>query len=637
MNHKDELLEAASSAVTSVAPTAAARVRLRPIDARGVVIDDGFLAARQHLNREVTLLHGAEQLRKKGTLENFRIAAGRASGERRGMVFSDSDVYKWLEAAAWELEREPSPRLRELADEMIELVEAAQQEDGYINTWCQVKDPSWRWTDLEMGHELYCAGHLFQAAVAYARATGDTRLLTVACNFADLIDQVFQDGPQAGKTDGHPEVELALVELFRHTGRERYLQLAGALVSRRGHGLFANGTFDLDYYQDSAPVRDTGTLVGHAVRALYLAAGVTDLYMETGEDALLHSMLRQWQDMADSKLYLTGGIGSRHYGEAIGDPFELPPDRAYCETCAAIANMMWSWRMLLVTGEARFAELFERTLYNGFLAGLSLDGRAFFYSNPLQSRKGEHRHDWNPVACCPPNIMRWLASLHHYLATVSEAGVQLHLYTSSTVRTSIPDRGPVELAIRTGYPWSGTVNIEVVAGPDTEWTLSLRIPSWARAASIDGETVSTGGYVELTRQWRAGQQVALELELAPRLTLPNPRIDAIRDCVAVERGPVVYCFEEADLPDGVELASVAINTSAAPADGAPHAELDGVPTITVAAAVSELDGWLDEIYRDAPSVAAAAASSVTELQAIPYYTWANRRAGAMRVWTPAAK
>jgi hypothetical protein len=637
MNNNDELLEAASGAVTSVAPTAGARVRLRPIDARGVVIGNGFLAARQHLNREVTLLHGAEQLEKVGTLENFRIAAGRASGERRGMVFSDSDVYKWLEAVAWELEREPSLSLRALADEMIELVEATQEADGYINTWCQVKDPPWRWTDLEMGHELYCAGHLFQAAVAYARATGDTRLLTVAGKFADLIDRVFQDGPQAGKTDGHPEIELALVELFRHTGEQRYLRLADALVSRRGHGLFANGTFDLDYYQDSEPVRDAGTLVGHAVRALYLAAGVTDLYMETGEDALLHSMLRQWQDMADSKMYLTGGVGSRHYGEAIGDPFELPPDRAYCETCAAIANMMWSWRMLLVTGEARFAELFERTLYNGFLAGLSLDGRAFFYSNPLQSRTGEHRHDWNPVACCPPNIMRWLASLHHYLATVSEAGVQIHLYTGSTVRTGIPDVGSVELAIRTEYPWSGRVTVEVVASPEAQWTLALRIPSWARAASVDGETVSAGRYVELTRPWRAGEQVLLELDMAPRVTLPNPRIDAIRDCVAIERGPFVYCFEEADLPEGVELAGVTIDPAGSPADGDAQNELAGVPTVTVAASVTDLDDWLDAIYRDAPSVAVTAPGTTAALQAIPYFTWANRRPGAMRVWTPAAK
>jgi len=264
-----------------------------------------------------------------------------------------------------------------------------------------VIDPSWRWTDPEMGHELYCAGHLIQAGVATARATGD--------------------------------------------------------------------------------------------------------------EALLASMLRQWDDLASAKSYLTGGIGSRHYGEAIGDAYELPPDRAYCETCASIASMMWNWRMLLVTGESRFADLFERTLYNGFLSGLSLDGESFFYANPLQSRTGEHRHRWNRVACCPPNIMRLLASLHHYLATVTDDGIQLHQYASSRIRA-----GDVVLSVETAYPWDGTVRVEVVESPDREWTLALRIPGWAREATLDGEAVAAGGYAEVRRRWRDGTQVVLLLDVSPR-------------------------------------------------------------------------------------------------------------------------
>ena len=464
------------------------------------------------MNREVTLLRGAEELERAGTLDNLRIAAGRASGERRGMVFSDSDVYKWLEALAWELGREPSAELERLARETTELVAAAQEPDGYLNSWCQVLDPAWRWTDLEMGHELYCAGHLFQAGVASARATGDTTLLTVACRFADLIDEVFGEDTDT-RTDGHPEVEVALVELYRQTGRRRYLQLADTLTARRGYGMFAGGRFDLDYYQDAEPVRDARSIVGHAVRALYLAAGVTDIYAETGDEALLASMLRQWDDLTSSKTYLTGGVGSRHHGEAIGEPYELPPDRAYCETCAAIGSIMWNWRMLLVTGESRFADLLERTLYNGFLSGHSLDGESFFYMNPLQSRNGERRHRWNPVACCPPNVMRLLASLHHYLATVTETGVQLHQYASSTIRAVVPAAGPVELAVETGYPWSGTVAVDVVSSTDAEWTLSLRIPAWARAAIVDGEPVAPGEYATLTRRWRAGDRVVLELDV----------------------------------------------------------------------------------------------------------------------------
>ena len=633
MTHKDELLRSVAGAVTSVAPTASAHVRLRPIDARGVAIAGGLLAERQRVNREVTLLHGADQLEKAGTLENLRIAAGRSQGKREGMVFSDSDVYKWLEALAWERQRQPSRQLDALAQETVELVAAAQAADGYINSWCQVVDPSWRWTDLDMGHELYCAGHLFQAAVASARAIEDQQLMQVATRFADLIDREFQGGAQTS-TDGHPEVELALVELFRETGDDRYLTLAETLVSRRGHRTFVNDTFDLDYYQDAQPVRQTQSLVGHAVRALYLAAGVTDLYIETGEQALLDSMLRQWQDVTESKLYLTGGIGSRHYGEAIGDPYELPADRAYCETCAAIASIMWNWRLLLVTGESRFADLLERTLYNGFLAGHSLDGTSFFYSNPLQSRSGHHRHQWNPVACCPPNIMRLLASLHHYLATVTDAGLQLHLYAASSVRAEMPEAGPVELRIETDYPWSGTVAVEVVASPDAPWTLSLRVPAWAGAATVDGQTVAGGAYTHITRAWAAGERVILELDMAPRLTSPHPRVDAIRGCLAVERGPVVYCFEQADLPAGVELADAVLEPDAAPTDSGPVAELGGVPGLEVSGSVRGTDAEAGSLYRDAGSSPAAPVWSPIQLRAVPYFTWANRGTGAMRVWTP---
>ena len=345
-----------------------------------------------------------------------------------------------------------------------------------------------------MGHELYCAGHLIQAGIAFARATGDVTLLTIARRFADLIDEVFTGGAEPG-TDGHPEIEVALVELYRQTGEQRYLELAGTLVDRRGHGQFAGGRFALPYYQDAEPVREARTIVGHAVRALYLAAGVTDLYAENGDEVLLQVMLAQWDDLVSGKTYLTGGVGSRHSGESIGESHELPPDLAYCETCAAIASIMWSWRLLLVTGEARFADLIERTLYNGFLSGTSLDGRSFFYVNPLQSPGGHARETWNPVACCPPNIMRLLASLGHYLASTSDAGIQLHQYTPSTIRAAAPGGEPVELRVETSYPWAGTVTVEVVEAPGTEWTLALRVPGWAHGSTVDGEPVAAGLHV----------------------------------------------------------------------------------------------------------------------------------------------
>jgi uncharacterized protein len=619
---------------SSVSPTPSARVRLRPLDPRGVAIRDGLLADRQRVNRMVTLRHGFEELERSGALENLRIAAGRSTGSRRGMVFRDSDVYKWLEAVAWELGREPSTELERLAHDTIELVAAAQEKDGYLNTWCQLVDPDWRWTDLEMGHELYCAGHLIQAGIAFERTTGDASLLDVACRFADLIADVFLDGSR-NDTDGHPEVEVALVELYRQTGRRRYLELADALVSRRGFGTFAGGRFDLAYYQDVEPVREAGSTVGHAVRALYLAAGATDLCAETDDEKLLDSMLRQWNDLVTAKTYLTGGVGSRHVDESIGDPYELPPDRAYCETCAAVASIMWNWRMLLATGQSRFADMVERTLYNGFLSGMSLDGKSFFYTNPLQSRVGATRHSWNPVACCPPNVMRLLASVHHYLATTTDSGVHLHQYASSTIRAVLPDAGPVELTVETDYPWSGSVTVDVVAGGDAEWTLSLRVPAWAGAASLDGEPVAAGDYASLTRRWRPGDRIVLEIDVSPRITAPNPRIDAVHGCVALERGPLVYCFEQNDLPEGVALADIVVETAAAPAEAGPVEQLGGVAGVEVAGTVRDVDGWRELAYRDAREVLPPGETLQTRLLAIPYYTWANRGTSAMRVWVPA--
>jgi uncharacterized protein len=606
------------------------------VDASRVRITGGLLGNRQRVNQDVTILHGHRELERAGTLDNFRIAAGRQRGKRQGMVFSDSDVYKWLEAVAWELGRQepPSVELEQLAGKTIELVESVQEADGYLNTWCQINDPDWRWTDLQQGHELYCAGHLIQAGIAFVRATGDARLLGVARRFADLIDDVFRGGGQTG-TDGHPEIEPALVELYRQTGDSRYLELAATLVERRGHGQFAGGRFDLRYYQDIEPVRDSRTIVGHAVRALYLAAGVTDLYAETADEPLLEAMRAQWADLTAAKIYLTGGIGSRHDDESIGDPYELPPDRGYCETCAAIASMMWNWRMLLVTGEARFADLFERTLYNGFLSGLALDGRSFFYVNPLQSRGGHARAAWDPVACCPPNIMRTVASLHHYLATSSDDGVQLHQFASSTIRLARPD-GPVELRVDTTYPVEGIVEIEIVESPDEEWTLALRIPAWARAATVDGQPVDAGGYAEVRRRWRRGTKVVLDLDVSPRLTAPNPRIDAVRGCLAIERGPLVYCIEGDDLPVSIDLADVRIDGTKPVGDSGPIEALGGLPGVTAGGEVGDLDGWQRTEYRDLREVVAASpAPRAASLQAIPYFAWGNRGAGGpMRVWLP---
>ena len=377
------------------------------------------------------------------------------------MVFSDTDVYKWLEAIAWELGREPSAELERLARETTELVAAAQEPDGYLDTWCQVVDPAWRWTDLEMGHELYCAGHLLQAGVAFARTTGDTTLLSVACRFADLIDETFRTGHR----DRHRRTSRGRARARRALPADGSSGATSSWPTRspRGGGTACSPTAASTSTTTRTPsrfatrARSSGTPSAPSISP----PGSPTSTPRRASRRCSTRCSASGTTSRPAKTYLTGGVGSRHYGEAIGDPYELPPDRAYCETCASIASIMWNWRMLLVTGESRFADLLERTLYNGFLSGLSLDGESFFYSNPLQSRNGERRHRWNPVACCPPNIMRLLASLHHYLATATDAGVQLHQYASSTIRTVVPDAGPVELTVETGYPWSGSVAVEV--------------------------------------------------------------------------------------------------------------------------------------------------------------------------------
>ncbi|MBV8712862.1 MAG: glycoside hydrolase family 127 protein, partial [Solirubrobacterales bacterium] len=394
------------------------QARLSPLRLGSAAITGGLWAERQRLNREVLLPRAAAQLEAAGNFDNLRAAARHGAQRFRGPVFMDSDVYKWLEAIGWELAREADEDLERLADEAIALVADAQDEDGYLNSYYQVVEPSERWSNLAQDHELYCAGHLIQAAIAQRRGRDEERLMRVARRFADHIEDTFLRGGRPG-TPGHPEIEAALVELYRETRERRYLELAEYFVDQRGHGVLGPGQFGSSYYQDHVPVREATEVRGHAVRALYLATGVTDIYAETGEPELLAVMEAQWRDMTEAKTYITGGLGAHHQDEAFGDPFELPPDRCYGETCAAIASIMWNWRLLLVTGEARYAELLERTLYNGFLAGLAVDGSGFSYVNPLQVRaehhdpveRGARRQPWYEVACCPPNVMRLLASL----------------------------------------------------------------------------------------------------------------------------------------------------------------------------------------------------------------------------------
>jgi uncharacterized protein len=398
-------------------------VVLRPLDFRAVELDDdGMLGAWQALSRSGTIDHCIAQLQASGNLDNFRRLVGSSTADYRGFWFADSDIYKVLEAVGWETGRAGDAGWEAFTGSTIELLRSAQEPDGYLNSWIQGVHPDRRWATLEHSHEFYCLGHLVQAAIALSRAAGNDLLLSVARDFADLVVREF--GPDGAEgIDGHPEAESALVELYRHTGERDHLTLATRMVELRGRGLLGPGRFGVRYLQDHAPVREATEATGHVVSQLYLAAGVTDVYIETGDETLLAAMEKLWHSVYDEKTYVTGAHGSRHRDEAFGDPYELPPDRAYGETCAAIASFMWNWRLLLATGHGRYAEAMERALYNAIAVATAVDGCHFFYSNPLHLRAGHdgshedaasERLSWYACSCCPPNLARLIASLHHY-------------------------------------------------------------------------------------------------------------------------------------------------------------------------------------------------------------------------------
>jgi uncharacterized protein len=633
--------------------TASSATALRPAIAGEIT--GGFWADRRRVNREVSIPAGWHRLHEAGNFHNLELAAGRSTGGYvNDLPFLDSDVYKWLEAVAWAfadpaLSSSLADRLRQQLGETERLLRDAQQPDGYLDSHFQVRFPGERFVQLQWGHELYCAGHLIQAAVALHRTTGDPRLLEVARRVADLVVDTF--GTEPGKVDGvcgHPEIETALVELYRETGAEPYLERARYFVNRRGHGLLGDGRFGRHYWQDHLPVRDAPLVEGHAVRQLYLFAGVADVYLETGDATLLHALERLWAEMVASKTYLTGGIGAHHSDEAFGDPYELPNERSYCETCAAISSIMFSWRMLMITGEAKYADLVERTLYNGFLAGLSLDGQRYIYANPLQVREGHtargddrdyERVEWFHCACCPPNVMRTLASLEHYVLLGSEARVLLHQYMSGRYAASVAGR-ELWMEVTTDYPWDGTVTIRVAEAPAGPWELALRVPHWAEqpTLTVNGTAVDTApadGWWVVGREWNDGDEVVLVLPLEPRFTVADPRLDVARGAVAVEYGPLVYCLEAVDNP-GHRLDDLTVDTAVAPKVAAVDDTLGGVATVRTAGRVRPRTGASWWPYSLAGAPARDEFGESVPLTAVPYYAWGNRGPGAMRIWVPTA-
>ncbi|MDA0182315.1 glycoside hydrolase family 127 protein [Solirubrobacter phytolaccae] len=480
-------------------------------------IDGGFWAERRRFNREVLIPDGERRLKEAGNFDNLRAAAS-GTGDHRGLVYQDSDLHKWVEALGWELQNAPSAELQRMADEVTALLTAAQAPDGYLDTAFQVTGRE-RYRNLADEHEIYCMGHLIEAGLAHAP------LLPVARRVADHLVATFSEDGFCG----HPEAELALIKLHRATGERAYLDLARAFVDRRGHRRLPERFGGSTYLVDRVPVREQTQIEGHAVRALYLNCAATDL----GE---LDAMLVQWQDMVEGKTYITGGVGADASQEAFGASWDLNPETAYAETCAAIASFLWSWRLLQATGEARFADLMERTLYNGVLVGVARDRSEYAYANTLHGTT--RRRPWFDCACCPPNVMRLLASLHRYLATDDERGLTIHHYATGTIGGDV--------RVRTDYPWSGRVHIQA------ERPVRLRVPAWSTTAQLDGRPVGPG-YVDT-----GPGDTTLDLDVSPRVTHPDSRVEPIRGCVALERGPLVYCEE------GGALVPYAFNRGAEP-------------------------------------------------------------------------
>ena len=605
-----------------VKPVIPAGGRLRPLGIDEVRLEPGFWGDRQKLNADVILDHCQSWEERLGWIDNFR----RPDAPHRGREFSDSEIYKLLEGMIWEAGRGGNSGLESRINDLAETVAGAQEPDGYLNTRWHAH----RYADLEWGHELYCYGHLIQAGVAALRTGRGGPLAQVARNAADHVCREFADGAREGVC-GHPEIEMALVELFRATGEERYLEQARLFVERRGRPALGDIHLGRAYFQDDMPVREAKVFRGHAVRALYLASGVVDVAVETGDDDLLATIIEQWDRTVATRTYLTGGMGSRHSGEAFGEDWELPPDRAYSETCAAVASVMLSWRLLLATGDPKYADLAERTLYNVIATSPAPDGHGFFYANPLQVRvpgslpdpdvvnprvESPLRAPWFSVSCCPTNLARTFAGLGGYIATCDDRGLQLQQLAACTIETTLPGGRSVKLRVDTGYPWSGDVTVRVEETDEGPWRLSVRIPPWAGRAER---------YLVEERDWRPGDQVRLDLPMEPRWTRPDPRIDAVRGCVAVERGPIVYCAESLD--DDPPVSGLRVDVSEAPVEQAGAPGIGGVLLSVAARGVTGDDPWP---YGD-PRPASTAASSAT---LVPYHLWGNRGPATMRVWLP---
>jgi len=626
---------------------AAARRRLRPLDLSEVTIRGGFLHRRVQTNRRATIDHVYRMCKSTGRIDAYGLT-WRKGRPNRPHPFWDSDVAKWLEAASYSLTTHPDRRLARVVERLAGRIAGAQRPNGYLNVYFTVVEPRHRWHNLRDMHELYCAGHLIEAAVAHHRATGSSVLLDAVCRLADHVDSVFGPGRRAGYP-GHEEIELALVKLYRLTGRPRYLALSRTFIDRRGrkpHFFDAEAAargekpdttarargHDYEVFQAHLPVRRQADAVGHAVRAMYLYSGMADVAAETGDEALLAACRRLWESATARRMYVTGGIGSAHHGERFTRDYDLPNASAYAETCAAIGLVFFAHRMLQFDGDGRYADVMEQALYNGVLSGVSLDGRKFFYVNPLASEGDHHRQEWFGCACCPPNVARLLASLGRYVYSAAERAVYVHLYVAGRATAEVAGRR-LTIEQRTGYPWDGQVDVRV--GPDRpgRFALMLRIPGWCRKWTIrvNGRAVAPAvrsGYARIVRRWQDGDAVALSLSMPAERVAAHPRVAADAGKVAIRRGPVVYCLEQCD--HAADVRAIVLPDRARLKPRFARKLLGGAVVIEVTGLAPARAGWKGKLYRPA----GAGAFKPARIRAVPYCLWDNRAPGAMTVWMP---
>jgi uncharacterized protein len=644
-------------------------LKTKTLNLANVKIQDSFWSDYTDLVKNVVVPYQWDALNDRiadaepsHAIKNFKIAAGEEQGEFHGMVFQDSDVAKWLEAVGYLLAVQRDPELEKIADGVIDIIAKAQYEDGYLNTYYTLKEPGQRWTNLCECHELYCAGHMIEGAIAYYNATGKRKILDVVIRFADHIDNVF--GKDPGKLrgyDGHQEIELALMKLYEVTSNEKYLLLSEFFLeergkqphfydeeaANRGNTHHWDSTFmikDKAYSQAHKPIHEQEKAVGHAVRFVYMCTGMAHLAAKTGDRKLYESCKRLWNNMVSKQMYITGGIGSQSHGEAFTIDYDLPNDTVYAETCASIGLIFFAQRMLLLEPNSKYADVMERALYNTVLGGMSRDGKSFFYVNPLEvypqacgtNQIYHHvkpvRQRWFGCACCPPNVARLIASLGQYVYTVRENTVYTQLYVGGQAELEL-NGSRIILKQESNYPWSGDIKFTIQTDQETEFTLALRIPDWSDQTKISINGVSkqldgiiVDGYAMLQGVWKTGDQVELILSMPVSRMKGHPLVRQTAGKVALQRGPLVYCLEEAD--NGSNLHHLVLPTDAQLEIAEDSSLIEGMKVITGEARKQKTENWGESLYkRDAKTE-----TDVASVKFIPYFAWANRGLGEMRVW-----